>query len=117
MAAYISTANADAELIMPGAWCLVPSHWQLAMDLQRASNPLLWLACVGLTDHFINDRLDRCVSHALCLFPRFFHFLLLSLLASLMALLNRHALHCLDKTGSEVAVLRMPIDKQRWYQR
>ena len=32
---------------------------QLASSMARASNPLLWLACVGLTDHYLTDRIGK----------------------------------------------------------
>ena len=40
--------------------------WELASGLGRARNDLLWLVIVGLTDHFLHDRIDAYVPFAAC---------------------------------------------------
>ena len=32
--------------------------YQLVTDLNRTSNPMLWLACVGLTDQLVHERVE-----------------------------------------------------------
>ena len=34
--------------------------WQLASDLGKTDNQLLWMSIVGLTDQFLHERIDRC---------------------------------------------------------